>query len=247
MKAIIIDDEQKGRNLLKELLARYCPDVKVLALAKNALEGIEQIKLLSPDVIFLDINMPEIDGFGMLERLGMVNFDLIFVTAYHQHAIRAYKFMAFDYLLKPIDPEELIATIERLKAKKNGLSLQDRLQLLMKQMEQPHKSPTRLTIHSTDGITVLNISEIVCLEADGPYTIFHLNAQPKIISSRHLKEYDEMLSPNGFFRCHHSFLVNMNHIKRYVRTDNYVILSNGFQAEVSKRRKDEFLLKLENG
>lgn len=245
MKAIIVDDEQKGRNLLKELIVRYCPEVQVLGLAKNALEGIELIKHFSPDLVFLDINMPEIDGFGMLERLDTLNFDLIFVTAYHQHAIRAYKFSAFDYLLKPIDPEELTATIARLIAKKEGLGLQERLGLLMKNLENPHKSPTRLTIHSTDGISVLNISEIACLEADGPYTIFHLANQPKIISSRHLKEYDEMLSPNGFFRCHHSFLVNLNHIKKFVRADNYVILSNGFQAEVSKRRKDEFLLQLE--
>jgi two-component system LytT family response regulator len=245
LTTLIIDDELRGRNLLRELLARYCPDVRVLALAENAQQGMEAIRLHQPDFVFLDIKMPTVNGFEMLEQLGQVQFEVVFVTAYNEFAVKAYKYAAFDYLLKPVDPDELVATVERLKAKKQQASLHDRLALLMKTLEEPKKLPAKLTIHGTDGITILTIAEIIYLEADGPYTVFYLTSRDKLVSSKNLKEYEELLTEHGFFRTHHSYLVNLEHIKKYVRADGYVLLSNGHQVHVSKRRKDDFLQRLE--
>ncbi len=244
LKTIIIDDEQKGRNLLNELVKRYCPEVEVLGLAESATEAILKIRQLKPDFIFLDIQMPEINGFQMIEMMGDIDFEIVFVTAYNEYAVKAYKYAAFDYLLKPVDPEELNKTIERLKLKRQQVSLQERLSLLMKTLEDPKKLPSKITVSNSDGISVLNISEIIYLEADGPYTTFFLMNGTKIVSSHNLKEYEEILSDNGFFRSHHSFLLNMNHVSKYLKSDGYALMSNGKHTDVSKRRKDDFVQRL---
>lgn len=245
LTALIIDDELKGRNLLNELVKRYCPEVRVLDLAASATEGIAAIRQHKPDFVFLDINMPEINGFQMLEMLGEVAFEIVFVTAYNEFAVKAYKYSAFDYLLKPVDPDELRATIGRLQSKKRSNNLQERFSLLMRTLEEPKKLPSKITISASDGIMVLNIPEIVYLEADGPYTTFFLQSGEKFVSSHNLKEYEDILAEQGFFRSHHSFLINLDHIKKYLKSDGYVLMSNGHQAEVSKRKKEEFLKKLE--
>ena len=241
LTAVIIDDELKGRSLLNELTKRYCPDVQVVGLAQNAREGIELIQQQKPDFIFLDINMPEINGFQMLELVGQIDFEIVFVTAYNEFAIKAYKYSAFDYLLKPIDPDELKNTIERLKTKRQTQNLQERFALLMRSLEEPKKLPTRLTINAADGITIISIADIIYLEADGPYTTFFLQNEDKIVSSHNLKEYEEILESQGFFRTHHSFLVSLNHIRKYIKADGYVLVSNGRAVDVSKRKKEEFL------
>jgi two-component system LytT family response regulator len=244
LTTLIIDDELRGRNLLAELVRRFCPDVEVLALAQDAHEGLELIRRYQPDFVFLDIKMPTLNGFEMLERVGEINFEIIFVTAYNEFALKAYKYAAFDYLLKPVDPDELCGTIERLKAKRHQSRLQDRLDLLMKTMEEPRKLPTKLSISASDGVTLLTISDIVYLEADGPYTTFFLLNGEKIVSSHNLKEYEEMLADHGFFRSHHSFLLNMNHVRKYIRSEGYVLMANGRHAEVSKRKKEEFMQRI---
>lgn len=246
LKTLIIDDELKGRNLLNELVKRYCPDVEVLGLAESATEAIKLIRLLKPDFIFLDIQMPEINGFQMIEMMGDIDFEIVFVTAYNEFAVKAYKYAAFDYLLKPVDPEELSKTIERLKAKRQQVGLQERLALLMKTLEEPKKLPSKITVSNSDGISVLNISDIVYLEADGPYTTFYLMNGGKIVSSHNLKEYEDILSEQSFFRSHHSFLLNLNHTVKYLKSDGYVQMTNGKHVEVSKRRKDEFVQRLTN-
>lgn len=244
LTTLIIDDELRGRNLLTELVRRYCPEVEVLALAQDAHEGIELIRRHQPDFVFLDIKMPTLNGFEMLERIGEINFDVIFVTAYNEFALKAYKYAAFDYLLKPIDPDELCGTIERLKAKRSQSRLRDRMDLLMRTLEEPRRLPTKLTISAADGITLLTIADIVYLEADGPYTTFFMLGGEKIVSSHNLKEYEELLGDHGFFRSHHSFLLNLNHVRKYVRSEGYVLMANGRHAEVSKRKKEEFMHRL---
>ncbi|MES2518797.1 MAG: LytTR family DNA-binding domain-containing protein [Bacteroidota bacterium] len=244
LKTLIIDDELKGRNLLNELVKRYCPDVEVLGLAESATEAIQLIRLYKPDFIFLDIQMPEINGFQMIEMMGDIDFEIVFVTAYNEFAVKAYKYAAFDYLLKPVDPDELRKTIERLKAKCQQVGLQERLSLLMRTLEEPKKLPSKITVSNSDGISVLNIFDIVYLEADGPYTTFFLMNGTKLVSSHNLKEYEEILSEQGFFRSHHSFLLNMNHVTKYLKSDGYALMSNGKHTEVSKRRKDDFVQKL---
>lgn len=244
LTTLIIDDEIRGRNLLRELVNRYCPEIELLGMASSALEGIEMIRKYHPNFIFLDIKMPGMTGFEMIEALDDIDFDIVFVTAYNEFAVKAYKYSAFDYLLKPVDPDELKATVHRLQNKRQSQTLSARLNLLMKTLEEPRKLPSKITISAADGITILNIDEIIYLEADGPYTTFFLQDGTKIISSHNLKEYEELLTDHGFFRSHHSFLLNMNHIKKYIKSDGYVLMSNGRHAEVSKRKKEEFMTRL---
>ena len=244
LTALIIDDELKGRNLLNELVKRYRPDVEVLGLAQSATEAISLIRQFNPDFIFLDIQMPEINGFQMIELMGHIDFEIVFVTAYNEFAVKAYKYAAFDYLLKPVDPDELNKTIERMKIKRQQMGLQERLSLLMKTLEEPKKLPTKITVSNSDGISVLNISEIIYMEADGPYTTFFMLDNSKLVSSHNLKEYEDLLSEQGFFRSHHSFLVNLNHITKYLKSDGYALMSNGKHVEVSKRKKDEFVQRI---
>jgi len=246
MKTVIIDDEQKSRNLLKELLYRYCPEVQVVGLAANAHEGIALIKKHTPAFIFLDIQMPDLNGFQLLDSFGEITFDIIFVTAYNEFAVKAYKYAAFDYLLKPIIPDDLQKTIERLKHKHEKEKLNDKLSVLLKIWKTPNELPNKLIINALDGITLLNISEIICLEADGPYTtIFTIN-DGKIVSSKNLREYEEILTEHHFFRTHHSFMVNLNHVKKFIKSDNLLLLTNGQTVDVSKRKKEEFLEMLKN-
>lgn len=246
MQAIIVDDEPKGRNLLREMIERECPDIKISAVASNAREGIDLIKHHHPDVIFLDINMPVMNGFEMLQELQPAPFDTVFITAYDQFAIKAFKYNAFDYLLKPLNPDELSHCVERLKEKKLQTNLQQRFQSLINQMEHPARLPDRLTIHSMNGITVMPIADIIYLEAAGAYTIFYWKDQEKIISSINLKEYEELLSEQDFFRVHNSFLINMAHVKKFLKEDGgCIIMSNGSRVILSKRKRDEFFRLLE--
>lgn len=246
MKAIIIDDEQKSRNLLKELLHRYCPEVQVLDLAANAQEGIEMIQKNTPDVVLLDIQMPDLNGFQLLDSINEINFDIIFVTAYNEFAVKAYKYTAFDYLLKPVIPEDLQKSIARLKQKHEKNKLNDQLSLLLKIWKTPKELPNKLIINALDGITLLNISEIICLEADGPYTTIYTINDGKIVSSKNLREYEDVLTEHHFFRTHHSFMVNLNHVKKFIKSDNLLVLTNGQTVDVSKRKKEEFLEMLKN-
>lgn len=242
IRAIIIDDEPKGRNLLRELISGKFPEIQILAQAQNADEGILSIAKYMPDVVFLDINMPGKNGFDMLKEIPEIRFEIVFITAYDKYAIRAFRYHAFDYLLKPIDVEELSNCIERLKEKQLHKDLDERLELLMAQLQHPQQLPDRITINSLDGITLLPITEIIYLEAAGTYTIFYLKNRDKIVSSLNLKEYEELLSDHHFFRVHNSFLINLLEVKKFIKSNGgSVMMSNGNQVSVSKRRRDEFL------
>ncbi len=242
MRAIIIDDEQKGRNLLKELLARAIPNLVIQAEAKNADEGIQLIHRYEPDLIFLDVNMPGKTGFDMLQALQPVKFEIIFVTAYHEYAIRAFKYNAFDYILKPIDYEELEQCMARLQEKRRDRDLHGQVSSLLHTVQQPKSLPERIMVHSMDGMSVIPIVDIIYLEAAGAYSIFYIRDQDKLISSLNLKEYEDLLTPHRFFRVHHSFLINLAEVKKFVKSEGgYVLMSNGSKVDVSKRRKEEFL------
>lgn len=246
MKAIIVDDEKGSRNLLFEILSLEYPEIEVVGQAANAQEGIELIRMQEPELVFLDINMPKMDGFGMLEALQPVHFETVFITAYNQFAIKAFKYNAFGYLLKPIDSEELGEVIARLKERKAKGDLHLRLQNLLAQLEQPDKLPPRITIHSMDGITVINIADIMYLEAAGAYTIFYWNQNEKIISSTNLKEYESLLNEHGFCRVHNSFLVNLRQVRKILKENGgYILMANNARILLSKRKREEFLKRLE--
>lgn len=244
MRAFIVEDEAKNRALLRKMLALVTPQIEVVGEASDGGEGLDGIRLLQPDVVFLDIKMPGLDGFSLLDQLSGFEGKIVFVTAYQEYAIRAIRYAAFDYLLKPIDPEELQKTMQRLEESGRDHSILKRIEVLESQLASTDKSQGKITINSQEGFDILSIAEIVYMEADGPYTHFYLTDGSHHISSRHLKEYEGLLPDTHFFRCHHSFLVALRHIRKYNRSDNLLYLIGGFQIEVSKRKKEAFIQRI---
>jgi two-component system LytT family response regulator len=237
--AIIIDDELKGRIALSQKLHDYCSDVRLVGEAESGEEGIKLIEKLKPDIVFLDIEMPRMDGFDMLHRLPQKNFDLIFTTAYDQYAIKAIKFAAFDYLLKPIDIEELKMAVSKSNAANRNT--EKKLEVLDQNLFGK-STITKIAIPALEGLLFFNIGDIIHLEANRNYTIIYFNNTPKLIASKTLKEFEDMLPMDIFFRTHHSHLVNLNYIKRYIKGDGGQIeMYDGTYVDVSRRKKEDFL------
>lgn len=240
LKAIIIDDEARGRTALRQKLWDYCPEVSLVGEAENAEEGIQLIAAKDPNIVFLDIQMPRIDGFKMLERLPRKNFQVIFTTAYDQYALKAIKFSAFDYLLKPVDIEELKSAVSRI----NNLQVADtekKLQLLKENLTAK-KSFHKIAISTQQGLSFFEVNDIVYLEAVRNYTSIHFNNHSKRIASKTLKDFEELLPSTFFFRIHHSYIININFINKYIKGDGgQVELTNGVHLDVSRRKKEEFL------
>jgi two-component system LytT family response regulator len=239
--AIIIDDEAKGRLALREKLSAYCPLVKVIAEAGNGQEALLLIQHHKPQLIFLDIEMPRMNGFEMLNALPEKNFHVIFTTAYDQYAIKAIKYAAFDYLLKPIDIEELKTAVEKIELKETNQT-KKQAELLQQNMEHPKKQLNKLAIPTLEGLLFFDINDIIHLEANSNYTFIYFSGKPKITASKTLKEFEDILPESIFFRTHHSHLINLNYIKRYIKGDGGQIeLQNGTYVDVSRRKKEEFL------
>lgn len=240
LTAIIIDDELKGRIALKQKIHDYCTDILLEGEAENGMEGIKLIEAIHPDIVFLDIEMPRMDGFEMLHRLAGKNFHLIFTTAYDQYAIKAIKYAAFDYLLKPIDIEELKLAVSKIYSNQQ-IYTGKKLELLDQNIHGKNAF-NKIAVSTLDGLLFFDIKDIVHLEANSNYTTIYFNNRPKLIASKTLKDFEELLPADIFFRTHHSHLINLNFIKRYIKGDGGQIeLLNGNYADVSRRKKDEFL------
>lgn len=242
MNAILIDDEEDGRTVLKTLLNKYHPKIKIVAEAINGIDGAEQIRKHQPDFVFLDVDMPLCDGFEMLNTFDTIDFEIVFTTAYNEYAIKAFKYSAFDFLLKPVNLDELNATINRLHnrltVRKNADPIKDLLQLL-KSNQQGIK---KIAINSHEGFEIIDVSNIILLEAEGSYTKFYLKNNIQHLSSSGIGEYEDMLDPHVFIRVHKSFIININEVKKYIKGDGgSVILSNEKEAFLSKRKKESFL------
>ena len=238
MRAIIVDDEAKSRNTLITSLNRYTPQIEIVADAASVVEALKKIKEHQPDLLFLDVQLPDGSGFDILELLPNLNFKIIFVSAYDKYAIDAFKFSAIDYLLKPVEPDLLIKAVEK-SAKEDKLeSLEGKLNVLLSNRKQIEK----IALPSTNGLELVKVEEIVYCQADSNYTIFHLQNKQQIMVSRSLKEYDEILSPLGFFRIHQSYLIKLSFVKKYIKGEGgSVILENGKELDVSRRRKEGFI------
>ncbi len=241
LTAIVIDDEVNGRIALKQKLKDYCPTVNVVAEAENGQEGLEMIQRLQPQLVFLDIEMPGMDGFEMLINIPDKKFHLVFTTAYDQYAIKAIKYAAFDYLLKPIDIDELKETVERLEIAPipdiTGKKLETLEQNLL---TKPFLN--KIAIPTQEGLLFFDINHIIRLEAQSNYTMIYFDDQPKMMASRTLKEFEEILPVDTFFRIHNSHIINLLFIKKYIRGDGgQVEMKNGDHILVSRRKKDEFL------
>lgn len=240
--AIIIDDEAKGRLALQQKLEAYCPEVKILAEAKDGEEAIMLIEIHKPQLIFLDIEMPRMTGFEMLTSLKEKKFHIIFTTAYDQYAIKAIRYAALDYLLKPVDVEELKQAVARVSVTEQG-QIKQQLELLHHNTQNPKKKINKLAIPTLSGLLFFDIASILHLEANSNYTNIYFLDKQKIIASRTLKEFEELLPTETFFRPHHSHIINLEYIKRYIKGDGGQIeLQNGTFVDVSRRKKEEFLL-----
>jgi len=242
IRCILIDDESNSLEMMEWLLKTYCPQVKIEAMCNSAANGIEAINKYKPDVIFLDIEMPHMNGFDMLEQFDKLSFDIVFCTAYDQFAIKAFRYSALNYLLKPVDPEDLKDTIRRLEQRKAAPS-RDQIDLLLQNMRQAVRPPVqRIALTANDGMIFVSTEEILYCQAESNYTYVVLKGGKKILVSKVLKDIDETLSGNDFFRIHNSYLINLNHIAKFVRGEGgYVIMSDNSMVDVARRKKEEFM------
>ncbi|MFQ3575396.1 MAG: LytTR family DNA-binding domain-containing protein [Cytophagales bacterium] len=242
IKALVVDDELMGRESLSMLIKEFCSPIDQVHLASNIDEAVLLIEQQQPNIVFLDINMPNETGFDLFEKTDCQNLEVIFTTAYSEYAISAIKHQALDYLLKPIDVKELIASVNRAVEKIDNKQYEKNLFNLFQQINQDKKEDAKIALPMSDSIEIVKCAEILYCEASGNYTIFHLKNGKKHVVSKSLKEYENALPNNMFFRIHHSLIINIDEIIRYTRGDGgYVTLASGQELMVSKRRKDEFL------
>jgi len=242
IKSIGIDDEVHCLETLSLLIKESCPDVQLVDQCRSAKNGLIAIEKLKPDLIFLDIEMPVMNGFEMLEQLAEIPFAIIFTTSYDQYAIKAIRFSALDYLLKPIDPKELIAAIHKVQSRKSPPSA-EQFSMLLSKIQNKETGFTKIAVPTGDGFELVPADEIIYCEADDNYTYLHLKTKRKITACRSLKEVEEMLeSFPAFIRVHHSFIVNLNEVTKYVRGEGgYLLTSDGNSINVSRSRKEALL------
>lgn len=245
IKAIIIDDELGARESLSKMIEKNCKQIEIVAKADSMLSAFEAITNKEPDLVFLDIEMPNGNAFDLLEKFKTINFNIIFTTAYDHYAIKAIKFSAVDYILKPIDPEELVIAVKRFEDKiGKGETLDKQFKTLLSNV-RPENKLKKVGIPDGDGLIFINLSDIIRCDSDGNYTFFILTSGKKIIASRTLGEYEQMFAEDNFFRIHRSHLINLEHVKKYIKGEGgYVVMSDNSQVEVSRRNKTDFLEKL---
>jgi two-component system LytT family response regulator len=239
IRAVIVDDENSGIEVLEYTLKRHCKDVEVIRSFTSSLEAAEAIPHIQPDVLFVDVEMPQMNGFELVEKLSKLKIQIVFTTAYNEFALKAFRVSALDYLLKPIDADELKSAVSKLKSlKREENPAMDALLEYMKTQQQVKK----ISIPTDKGIVFIEISQVLYCTSDGPYTTFQLEGGTAIISSKSLGEYEQQLSDKGFYRIHNSSLINVQHLKKFIRQDGgYVEMSNGQSLTVSRRKRDEFL------
>lgn len=247
IRAIIIDDESSSRNALRQKLMNHCAEVNIIAECENGEQGIKSIEENKPDIIFLDVEMPRMNGFTMLQQLNEHDFEIIFITAYDHYAIKAIRFSALDYLVKPVEVSDLRIAVAKAAAKRKKRSGNQSLETLLHNLTKNKKEQHRIAIPSMEGLQFVEITDIVYLEAQSNYTIFWLTENKKITVSKTLKDFEELLPQNIFFRIHHSYIININHIDRYIKGDGgQVLMKNGVLLDVARRKKEEFMKAISN-
>lgn len=240
LKTVLIDDDQSNLSALGEKLRRHCPQIKIIARCDTAQDGRKAIDELQPDVVFLDIEMPVMNGFVMLEQLTYRDFALIFVTAYDHYAIKAIRNSALDYLVKPVEIEELKAAVAKAQTNRLGQSSELQVRLLLEHLQK--KQPRRIGIPTFEGLQFITVDEIVYLQASDNYTYIYTSDEHKYLVSRTLKDFEELLPSDVFVRIHHAHIINTSFVNSYIRGEGgQVLMSNGIVLDVSKRKKAEFL------
>lgn len=239
MRVLVVDDEKNARETIVQMLKLYCPEIHTIKEANSVQTAVDTIKKVKLDLLLLDIRLEDGNGFDILKKIDLENLNVIFVTAYDEYAIKAFKVSAIDYILKPVDPDELVAAIELAHKKIAKDLLTNRIDFFLSQIETRNSTVQKIILKTAESTHFINISEIIYCEADRNYTTFVLENDRKILMSKNLREYEELLPHNIFLRPHQSFLINTNHITQYLKGDkNAFILTNGDEIPVSLRRRE---------
>lgn len=244
LRAVIVEDEKKSQDALMAMLRRYCEQVDVIGVADGVESGLKMITKLQPDVLFLDIQMPDGSGFKLLELLGEHPFQIIFITAFDQYAIRAIRYSALDYLLKPIIPEELVKAVEKAEANKMSRQVNENVRALLENMKNAPDQPETIVLSTTEKLHVVKIETIIRCESDNYYTRFFFTNGKTLLVSKTLKEFEELLKDHHFIRPHKSHLINLRHIRSFHRQESgQILMTDGSPVPVS-RRKREFVIRM---
>ncbi len=240
IKVLIIDDEQKARNILQHYISSFIPEVTEIQQADSVDAALQLLTTYEPGIVFLDVEMPHKNGFDFLVQSESTSFDVIFTTAYNQYAIQAIRFSALDYLLKPVDPDDLKAAVQRhLEKQESAQQKKELFDNLVQNIEKKEVKDFKIAVPSSEGVYFFMIEDILRLEADRSYTHIHLVNRKPFIASKTLKHFEDMLEEFGFIRTHKSHLVNPKHITRISNDNEFVLLTDGSKVEVSRRKKDE--------
>lgn len=239
LRAIIVEDELRSRQTLTGMLKLFCKNVEVVGEAENVKEGIDLIRKEKPDIVFLDIQMPDGSGFKLLEEIGQINFDIIFTTAYDQYAIQAIKFSALDYLLKPIFQDDLIKAVKKAEVNKEKIDRNEHVDVLLENLKKSANEPSKIILSTAEKINVVKVDDILRCASDNYYTTFYFTNGQKLLVSKTLKENEELLKDHHFIRPHKSHLVNTKYIKGFLKQDGgYIIMTDGTNIPVSRRKKE---------
>lgn len=230
-----------SRETLKSLLTEFCDGVKVLGMAGTVKEAVVLIEYHQPDVVFLDIELQTGTGFDVLNQLNTSNFEVIFTTAFEQYAIKAIKFSSLDYLLKPIDIDELQEALDKARSKKDHVQSARQLSLLLKNIDRTdHKK--KICLSTSEGMEFIDVARIKYCEASGSYTNFHIRPDIKLIVSKNLKEYEQLLSDYNFMRVHNSYLINLHEVKKFVKSEGgYILMNDDTQIAISQSKREDFI------
>ncbi len=242
MNCIIIDDDNNCVKALAGIIKDYLPRVNVVGTAGNIKDAVKLINANQLDVVFLDVEIQAEMGFDLFKYISAPNFEVVFTTAHEKYALKAIKSSCFDFLLKPIEIEELVNTVNRLEALLGSVNNTDkRAGVLLENLSNKTKKVEKLAIPTKDGMMFINVKDIMYLEGDAKYTTLHLANGERYVSSKNIGEFEELLDEDVFFRCHRSWVVNLNCVVRFMKNDSQVVLTNGVSIDVSTRKKDEFL------
>lgn len=241
IKAIVIDDEANNQELICNLLKSYAENIQVLAVAGSVESGYQAIMEHQPDLVFLDIQMPDGTGFDLLKKFDKINFKVIFVTAHQEYAIEAFKYSALDYLLKPLSPSNLISAIKKVEESFNSDELNLKLKTLLSNITEPAKTKRKIVLKTMERIYSVDLNDVIRFESDGGYTKVYLLDGKRIMVSRTMKEFDDLLSDVGFLRVHNSHLINMNYLFCFEKTEGHIVMKDDSIVPVSNRKKEQLL------
>lgn len=241
ISAVIIDDEPGNIVTLLEIVKQYCPNVFIAGTAPDPIKGFELIKQVEPDLVLLDIEMPYGNAFDLLDKLLPVSFEVVFITAFNDYAIKAFKYSALDYLLKPVNINELKEAVNKAGKRLEERSVNTRINSLLGNLKAESTGIQKIALPTVDGCLFENINNIMYLQAENNYTFIYCKGKPKLLVSKNLKEFEEVLPPALFCRIHHSSIVNINYVKKYIKgRGGYVQMEDGTSVEISVRKKNDF-------